>query len=72
MVVQIIDVEGVAAFKPEGNSPVAGDGHCVVPPKVALEGVKSEPGQVHALRPGTAVQGGQDPEQLRLVARYGP
>ena len=72
MVVQIVHVEGVAVLEPERHPPVPRHGHCVMPPKAALEGVQPEAGEVHALRVRTAVEGGQDTEQLRRVAGCGP
>ena len=37
----------------------------MVPLKAALEGVESEPGEVHALRACTAIEGSQDTEEFR-------
>ena len=55
----------MAVVEPKRDPPVARDGHSVVPLKAALEGVESEPGEVHALRTGTAIEGSQDSEGFR-------
>ena len=65
MVVQIVHVNGMAVFEPKRDPPVARDRHGMVPPKAALEGVQPEPGEVHALRIGTPVEGRQDAQEFR-------
>ena len=50
MVIQIIDVHGVAIFEPKRYPPVARDGHRMVSPHAALEGVQSKAWDIHSLR----------------------
>jgi len=64
MVVQIVHINSVAVVEPKRHSPVARDGYCVVPAKAALEGMQSEPGDVHTLRVGTPVEGGEDAQEF--------
>ena len=67
MVIQIIDIQGVAVFEPKGYSPIARDGHRMVSPHATLEGVKSETRKIHSLRIGRAVEGRQDAQEFLHV-----
>ena len=68
MVVQIVHVNSMAVGEPKRDSPVARDGHRIVPSKAALEGVQPEAGEIHALRVGTPIEGSQDTEEFRRMA----
>ena len=50
MVIQIIDVHGVAIFEPKRHPPVTRDGHRVVSPHATLERVQSKARNIHSLR----------------------
>ena len=50
MVIQIIDIYGVAIFEPKRHPPVARDGHRMVSPHAALEGMQSKAWHIHSLR----------------------
>ena len=65
MVVQIVHLNSMAVVEPKRDPPVARDGHCIVPSKAALEGVQPEPGEIHALRVGTPIEGSQNTEEFR-------
>ena len=55
MVVQMIDIHGVAIFEPKCHPPVARDGHRVVSPHATLERVQSKAWDIHSLRTSGAV-----------------
>ena len=64
MVIQIIDIHGLAIFEPKRYPPVARDGDRMVPPHATLEGVQSKTGDIHSLRTSGAVQGRQDAQEF--------
>ena len=55
MVIQIIDIHGVAIFEPKRYPPVTRDGHRVVSPHATLERVQSKARNIHSLRTSGAV-----------------
>ena len=69
MVIQIIDVHGVAIFEPKRHPPVTRDGHRVVSPHATLERVQSKARNIHSLRTSGAVEGRQDAQEFLHVLR---
>ena len=39
----------------------------MVPPHAALEGMQTKAGDIHALRAGTSIEGGEDTQEFRGV-----
>lgn len=59
MVVQMIQVVGVAVLEAEDDPPVAGDPHCMKPGILALQRVQPEAGDVDILELPGLVDDGQ-------------
>ena len=55
MVIQIVDIHGVAIFEPKRYPPVARDGHRMVSPRATLERVQSKAWNIHSLGTSGAV-----------------
>ena len=56
VIINIIDINGVAVFEAERNSPIPGDRYSPIAGEVSLERMQSEAGNAHILRPTAAVQ----------------
>ena len=55
----MVEVHGAPILEPKRHPPVTRDGDCmVVPPLAALKGVQTKTGDIHALRTGTSIEGG--------------
>ena len=63
MVIQIVDIHGVAIFEPKRYPPVARDGHRMMTPHATLEWVQPKAWDIHSLGAGGAVQGREDAQE---------
>ena len=64
MVVEIVDIHGVAVFEAKRHSPVPRNGYGVVSPHAALERMQPKAGNIHPFRACAPVQGGQNSEEF--------
>ena len=67
VVIQIVDIHGVAVFEPKRHPPVGGDGYRMVTLQAALERMKPKAGNVHSIGAAAAVQRGQYAQEFRDV-----
>ena len=65
VVIKIVDIHGVPVLEPKRHPPVARNGYRMVTPLAALEGMQTKARDIHALRPGASIEGGEDAQEFR-------